>query len=509
VLGWLLTALPTILALACLAGIGAWGYWTDWTLPKFGELTGEEKKEDEDWCKKHGAPESCCVECKPDLLPSPPKYGWCKRHGVHDCTLEHPDVAQLPTPPQVSEADRLRADRALKFAPRKENDDDCPLHPKRIQLASWQAMERAGIKRAKVETGPMTEAVTAPGEILYNPTRMARVSSRVPGTVRKVLAPVGAQVRRGDVLVLVESADVGRAKVDFLQAAAQLNLRTATLERMQKLQGVVPQARMLEVQTAQQEAKIRLLGAEQALANLGLQVHPEEFRGLEPEELARRVRLLGLPPDVIQSLDDKLTAANLLPVRAPQDGEVVARLVGAGEATDSTKVIIVLADTHNLWVMLNVRQEDAGRLALGQKIQFRSEDGGPSVEAAISWISPSVDPKTRTVQVRAELPNPKGSLRANTFGTGSVILRQEEHAVRVPNNAVHSDGKCQVVFVLDKGSRSENAPVVFHVRSVRTGARDNQNTEIIAGLIPGERIATQGSETLRGKLLLKDSSDGD
>jgi cobalt-zinc-cadmium efflux system membrane fusion protein len=409
----------------------------------------------------------------------------------------------------VSEADRVRADKALKFAPRKTNDKDCPLHPRRIQLASRQAMERAGIKTEKVKTGSMTEAVTAPGEIIYNPTRMARVSSRVPGTVRKVLAPVGAQVRRGEVIVLVDSADVGRAKVDFLQAAAQVNLRSAVLEQLRKAESVVPRARMLEAQTALQEAKIRRLGAEQALANLGLEVRPEEFKGLEPAELARRVRLLGLPPDVVQSLDEKLTAANLLPVRAPQSGEVVARLVGAGEAADATKVIIVLADTHHLWVMLNVRQEDAGRLAVGQRIRFRPDDGGRPVEAAISWLSPSVDPKTRTVQVRAELPNPKGALRANTFGTGSVVIRQEPNAVRVPNNAVHSDGQCQIVFVLDKGSASASAPVVFHVRSVRTGARDDRHTEIIAGLLPGETIATQGSETLRGKLLLKDSSDAD
>lgn len=500
-LSWLRTALPTFLALAFLGGIGAWGYFTDWKLPTFGELTGERKEEPDAWCKKHGAPESCCIACKPDLLPKPPTYGWCERHGVHDCPLDHPDVAQLPTTPHVSEADRFRADKALRFAPRKKNDKACPLHPRFIQLASKEAMERAGIETKKVETGSITETVTAPGELIYNPTRMARVSSRVPGTVRKIFPAIGTQVKQGDLLALVESADVGRAKVEFLQAAAQLNLRTAELEQLRKVESVVPRTRMLEALTALQEAKIRRVGAEQTLANLGLEVRPQDFKGMEPEELARRVRLLGLPPEAIQSLTDKVTVANLLPVRAPQDGEVVARLREVGEAADASKVLIVLADTHRLWLTLDVRQENAGQLALGQPIRFRPDDRSPPAEATIDWMSPSVDPKTRTVQVRGELPNPRGALRANTFGTGSVAIRHAKDVVLVPDDAVHSDGKCQIVFVLDKGSARPGAPVVFHVRSVRTGAREGGMTEIIVGLLPGETIATTGSVALRGQLL--------
>src|SRR5262249_16920965 len=273
------------------------------------------------------------------------------------------------------------------------------------------------------------------------------------GTVRKVLRGIGDKVKRGDVVALVDSADVGRAKADFLQAAAQFNLRSQHLERLRKIEDVVPQARMLKAGTLAQEAKIRLLGAEQALMTVGLAVGPEDYKGLEPEELARRVRRLGLPENLTKLLDGSVPTANLLPVHSPLEGEVVTRPAVEGEVIDTTKILLVVADTSRMWLTLNVRQEESRRLELGQKIEVQPDSGGkPEKGAKVTWISPSVDEKTRTVVVRAELENKDRRLRANTYGTGTVILREEPEAIVVPNGAVHWDGKCNVVFVLDKNS---------------------------------------------------------
>jgi cobalt-zinc-cadmium efflux system membrane fusion protein len=535
-LSWILGVLPTFLALALLAGVGVWGYHTKWALPKLSAFFSEEKKKDEsaDWCKDHGAPKEICVECKPDLLPKPPAYKWCDEHGVHDCPLEHPDVAQLAKVPKITDEDFKRADRALKFSPRKENDVSCKLHPRRIQLASVEAFRRAEIELDKIGTGRMVEGISAPGEITYDPTRVARVSSRVAGTVRKVLRGIGDKVKRGEVVALVDSADVGRAKADFLQAAAQFNLRGQNLERLRKIEDAVPPAKILEAESLAQEAKIRLLGAEQALASLGLSVRQEDYKGLQPEELARRVRRLGLTEDIAKLLDPSVPTANLLPVLSPLEGEVVTRPAVEGEVIDTTKILLVVADTSRMWLTLNVRQEESRRLALRQKIEFQPDGGGaPEKGAKVLWISPSVDEKTRTVTVRAELDNKDRRLRANTYGTGTVILREEEEAVVVPSGAVHWDGKCNVVFVIDKNSdralkeaeakekekkdapkdqakagdapKEKETPIVFHVRCVRVGVRNGNRTEIIAGVLPGERVADENSEVLRGLLLLKES----
>ena len=520
-LSWIAGLLPTFLALALLTGIGAWGYFADWKLPRFASLFGETEKPDESWCDKHNAPRATCVECNPALLPKPQKHDWCAKHGVHDCPLDHPDVAQLANTPQISAEDLARADRALKFSPRKENDPNCPYHPRRIQLASVEALKRADIKVEPVGTQRIIEAVTAPGEITFDKEkREVTVSSRVAGTLRRVFRGVGEKVKRGDVLALVDSTDVGKAKADFLQAAAQFDLATNELQHMKAAgTGTVAGYLVLKAENAVKAAKISLLGAQEALTSLGLKVQAKDFEGLKLEELARRVRRLGLPEDIVSHLDPDIPPANLIPILSPLDGEVVSRPTVEGSVIDTKTVLLVVADTRRMWLTLNVRQEESTRLALGLPVEFHPDGGGkPEKEAKIAWIDPSVDARTRTVKVRAELDNRDRHLRANTFGSGKIILREETKAVVVPNGALHWDGHCSIVFVLDKVSaealekkvpKDREPPMVFHVRCVRVGVTNGDRTEIIAGLLPGERIADENSEVLRGQLLRDNLGGGD
>jgi cobalt-zinc-cadmium efflux system membrane fusion protein len=134
-------------------------------------------------------------------------------------------------------------------------------------------------------------------------------------------------------------------------------------------------------------------------------------------------------------------------------------------------------------------------------VRFRPEGRDQEVAGELVWKSTSVDDTTRTVQFRAELPNADGSLLANTFGTGQIILREEKQSTVVPNEAVHWEGDCHIVFVRDKDFLDEGAPKVFHVRSVRPGVKNGSHTEIIAGILPGEVVATRNSATLRAQLL--------
>jgi cobalt-zinc-cadmium efflux system membrane fusion protein len=501
--------LPTVFVVAALGALAYWGHHTGWTLPAFATLTGQEQGEKDDWCDAHGVPESECVECNPDLLPKAKEYGWCKTHGVPDCPFEHPEVAQLKNKPLVTPADLERAERALTLLPRPENNSKCKLHQRRIQFASKEAVEKAGIDVKRVEQAPVTEHVSANGEVTYDQTRVARLSARVPGTAWWVLKQVGDEVRRGDVLALVDAAEVGKAKAEFLLAVAQLDVRGKTLAALRATSGVVPLGQLQAAEAAFREAEIRLQTAEQALVNLGLPIRGEEVKRLPPEELRRRVQFLGLPESVTKALDPRTASANLIPVASPLDGVVVAREVVAGEVVDVTKVLFVVADVRSMWMTLNLPEEDTRRVALGQPVCFRAAAGGAEVTGSVSWISTAVDEKTRTVRLRADLQDPQRRLRAHTFGRGQVILRQEKSAMVVPSEAVHWDGDCFVVFVRDKNFLAEGAPKVFHVRKVRPGSREEgASTEIIAGVLPGELVATRGSGTLRAELLKNNLGEG-
>ncbi len=209
VLGDIAGVIPTLLVLAAAGGIGWWGHHNGWKLPKFSELNGAVKEKD-DWCAEHNVPESICVECDPTLMPADKSYGWCKVHGVPECTLDHPNLAQLPNTPVITQADLDRAARALAFTPRPTNNPNCRTHLRRIQYVSAAAADKSGIAVEPVWTAPAVEFVSAPGEIGYDQTRLAHLSARSPGTVWKVFKHLGQPVKAGDVLALVEAAEVGR-----------------------------------------------------------------------------------------------------------------------------------------------------------------------------------------------------------------------------------------------------------------------------------------------------------
>jgi membrane fusion protein, heavy metal efflux system len=105
------------------------------------------------------------------------------------------------------------------------------------------------------------------------------------------------------------------------------------------------------------------------------------------------------------------------------------------------------------------------------------------------------------VKVRVDLPNVDGRLRANTFGNGRIVLREEPRAVVVPSEALHWDGCCHVVFVRDKHYLEPDRPKFFHIRKVRPGVKQGNSTEIIVGLFPGEVIAAKNSVVLEAQLL--------
>jgi len=510
-LAWIAHQIPTALVLALLAGLGWYGHHSGWALPKFSALAGTASTLRDDWCEEHSVPESQCVNCNPDLLPGGKDYGWCQDHGVHNCPLHHPDVAQLERPPTISQADLDRAARALAMAERPANNSVCKNYQRPIQFASLEAVEKAGVDVELVQRQPIMESIAASGEISYDETRFANLSSRAAGTVRRVVKNVGDHVRAGDVLAIVDAVDVGRAKTELIGALAQETLQEKTLTRLTSLSssGIVPGRRAQEAEAAYAHARAAVLSAQQSLQNLGLPVNVEQLRGLPEAELVGRLRRLGLPEAVLHDHDSLDPTANALPIRAPMDGVIVARQVVAGEVVDASRVLFQVADTRRMWLTLNVPPEEAARLALGQPVRFHPNASHDEVSGSLVWISTAADPQTRMVTVRAELPNPRGRLRDETFGTGKIILREEPHAIVVPNEAVNWEGCCHVVFVRDKGYFDrQDSPKVFHIRTVRLGAKTEKFTEIIAGVLPGEVVATKGSDMLRAELLKNNLGEG-
>jgi len=467
---WLTRLVSLGLAASLLVGVLLLAHLTGWRMPKFSALMGWQNTAPDDWCQEHSVPESTCVECIAARSGKKPNgFGWCKEHGVHDCPLCHPEVAQLTgtTPDTARLAEQFAA--AEGVADRVGNNRKCKLHERRLQFASADDARLAGVRVEAVATAPIVEAVHALAEVVHDPTAVARVSARLPGTARQVLKNQGDRVRRGDVLALVDAPGVGKARAALAQARLRVEAETKAVAALRAIAATVPERRVREAQAALDEAVIQVAAAELALANLGL-------------------------------ADDGQGGGSVLPVVAPRDGVIVRRDVAPGEAVEAGAALFVLAEPDRLWLMLHVRHEDARSLRLGQAVRFAAE-GKAAGDGAVEWIGKAIDERTRTVPVRATLRPGGGDLRAGLFGRGLVVLREAASAVVVPGEAVHWEGCCHVVFVRDKAYDDPDAAKVFHVRTVQPGGADAGRKEILAGLLPGEVVATGGSGLLRSELL--------
>src|SRR5439155_387681 len=153
-----------------------------------------------------------------------------------------------------------------------------------VEFKSPEAVPKAGIDVGLVRKAPLAHTMTAHGSVAYDQTRLAHLSSRVPGTVWRVEKQVGHAVQKGDMLAVLESADVGRAKAEFLQAYGQMQLKSKALERIRSASAALPERQLREAEAALAEARIRLFNAQQALLNLGLPLRVEDLAGLPEAE---------------------------------------------------------------------------------------------------------------------------------------------------------------------------------------------------------------------------------
>lgn len=493
----------TLIVLAAFGGVFYFGHHYQWRVPKFGALAGATAPSADDWCSAHNVPESICVECDPQLMPKLPDYGFCLLHGVHNCPIEHPEIAELKEPPTVLtlKAAAGRATHALSVLPRKENNSRCKLYQTRIQFASLESVQQAGIDVEPVGQRPIVESIAASGEIVYDATRTASLASRQPGSVWSIEKNLGDKVARGDVLAVIDAKAVGEAKSQLLRALAEEKLQQQNVRRLEQARAAISGAKLLEAQAAHSKALADVLTAEQTLRNLGIPVRADELRQVDESTALQRLRLAGLPAEIRDRLDEATATANLVAIVAPIDGIVVRRELSLGEVVDAARVLFEIADTRTMWLQLSVPLEDLDQIAIGQAVRFAPDGSRRTIDGHLDWLSTAADAHTRMVQVRATLPNDHGSLRDQTFGTGKIIVRDEPHAILVPEQATHWEGCCQIVFVRDRHYFEKGSPKVFHVRSVRLGAAQNGMREVIAGLMPGEVIATSGSDVLRAQLL--------
>ncbi len=380
-----------------------------------------------------------------------------------------------------------------------------------VTFESPEAVRTFGIETVPLEMRPIGEIVRANGMIDFDQHHLARVSGLVSGKVWRVERRLGDAVKKGDVLALIESVQVGEAKSRFLTALAVNQSREETVRILDSVSNLIAQRQLREARLTAQESRIELLNAEQVLLNLGLKVSIDEFATLSDVDRVARIRFLGLPEKIVEEIRTAQSTSNLIPLTAPFDGVVIGRDVGLGEVVEPARPLFEIADVSRMWIVLNVRKEDAHKLKIGQKFRFQGDGLKEPVESGLTWIASEVDQVKRTLEVRGEISlRPQAGdgsdasdkvLRARTFGVASIEVGGKTSALVAPLAAVHNDGAKRYVFV-QADDRS------FQEVEVRTGLEDHAGIEILTDLPRTSQVAGQGSHILKSQMTLRKIETG-
>jgi len=373
----------------------------------------------------------------------------------------------------------------------------------RITCKSAEDVTRSGITAVPVEQRPMVDEVVVSGVVRYDERKVAQLSVRAPGIVWRVEKRLGDPVRRGDVLVVIDSAEVGRLKADFLTALVVFESKKEALSILEEIKGAVMGRQIREARAALRESRNDLMNSEQALINLGFEISIGDFQRLDDDARAEKIRTLGLPKSLLSGVDAERLSSNLLPLVAPFDGVVIGRDVVVGEIADPSSSIFEVADLSTMWIVLNVAKEDASRIEIGQKILFRPDGGHRDFESHVTWISTELDETTRTLQVRAEVSAGEktsseqlSGLRANAFGRGRIEISRRSLATVVPLESVQSLGGEWVVFV-------PKDETTFELRTVEKGLEAAGAVEVRGDLAGATHVVGPGSHVLKSRVLLE------
>lgn len=322
----------------------------------------------------------------------------------------------------------------------------------------------AGIELITVDSASV-DRLPVTGTITFDQNRVSHIGPRTEGRVVALRADLGAEVRTGQVLAILESPEVGATRADLHEAESLVRIARENYERERRLeaQGISSRAELLDAEAELRREEASLLRAAERLQALGAG-HGEGAQ---------------------------------FSVSAPFSGVVVEKHASLGEVVSPADQLFTIADLDQLWLELNVYERDLGRISRGQSVDVTTAAFPNRVfTGRIVYIGDIVDPATRTVQARVELPNPEGALRPGMFATATIELAGSGVlAALVPIEAVQELEGTKVVFV------PTAEPGEFRAVPIEVSDETHEGGVLVmSGVAPGDRVVASGAFLLRSEL---------
>jgi membrane fusion protein, heavy metal efflux system len=317
-----------------------------------------------------------------------------------------------------------------------------------------------------------------PGTVTPNQHALAEITALVRGRVIDVYADLGQEVKAGSLLALLNSGELGMAQSAYLKAGAKLYVAERAYRRAQAL------------------LEEKVIGLAEAQRREGEMISARA----EKRESHDRLLLLGMTDEDIRKMDRDQTIRSYVPILAPFDGRVINRNITKGEVVETTEKLFAVADLSEVWVLGNIpekdipfiRQEGTGQT---QKIEILLNAYPNEVfHGKITYVGDVLEARTRTMNLRIEVPNPDRKLKPEMFATIRVYSEPEKNVLAVPEQAIQRERDRKFVFV----QRDEET---YEVRDVSLGESNGEIVKVLDGLREGDKIVTAGSFILKSELL--------
>ncbi|HET7347088.1 MAG TPA: efflux RND transporter periplasmic adaptor subunit [Acidobacteriaceae bacterium] len=313
-----------------------------------------------------------------------------------------------------------------------------------------------------VQPTTLTRTLRLTGTVAYNAFNTTPVISQVGGPVTRILVVPGQHVRKGEPMLEVSSPDYSQLLDAYLKAADASRLSEKNYARAQDLyqHHAIAQRDLEQAESDRNQARADLNAAEEGMKILGIK---------NPSQLAN-------------------AASAQIPVLAPISGQVVERLVSPGQVVQAGQTqAFTISDLSTVWVLANVYQADLAYVHSGEDVSVQTDAYPGAFHGRISYISPALDPNTRTLQARVVVDNPGEKLKRDMYCTVTVTAGKVANAIAVPNASVLHDENNQPFVYVAVGANQ------FGRREVETGASENGLTQILKGLSPGDKVVGDGS----------------
>ena len=364
-------------------------------------------------------------------------------------------------------------------------------------------LSSAAQQEGQIETQP-AKATTEPqmlrvsGRIALADNRTWRVGIRTDGLVVAVYVGVGDYVRQGQVLARYHADEVRDSRAKYHAAQAELARAQAGAALAQR--NLERAGTLLELKAASEQqvdqARQDAVAAQTEVRSAETEV--DRLKDLLEDDL--RVPAEPKPGD---------ETADQVPIIAPASGFILDKNVTLGKAIDTMDDTFIIGDLSQVWMLASVRQDQLGSLRVGQTVRVtvagttgRASSDAPAFEGRIANLGQTLDPQTRTMQVRIVLSNSGNQLRPEMLATAEVPAGTPRETVLVPSDALQQIDGQDVVFV-------RTAPDRFTVRPVQISETHNGETPIVEGLKGGEQVVVKGSFVLKSQLLKVSLEEGE